>query len=175
MVLVLKLTIGILLASFVVVVVYAAIVGYIARSKELAVYQSRCRKRDTKHATKPIDAILAEDWGGPTIDLAEFKQIWASLASHLGIDPHRMRPSDRVSDIMVTTAHHGPDSYDLLEFIQDFLPHADPCEVLEDIAHDERETVGDLIRGVLLRRVNSSGCADPGRSDMSDTDVGRSR
>lgn len=151
MVLVLAIAIGILTVLLVVVVAYSGIVGWAVRSEERATYRLRCKQRDTKHAVKSIEAILAEDWEGPVIDLPKFKQMWISLASHLEVDPERIRPSDRIADIMVATKHYGPDSYDLIEFIQDFLPHDDADKVLGEVAGDENESIGDLVRAVVVR------------------------
>lgn len=152
MLLALKLAVGVLVAVLAIMVVYATATGWVVRLRERADYRQRCRERDARHASKPVKAIHAEDWEGPPTNFARFKRIWTSLASHLEIDPELMRPSDRVADIMVSTEHYGVDSDDLIDFFLEFLPRSDPDEVLQEVAGDESESVGDLVRAVVVRQ-----------------------
>ncbi len=149
----LQLAIGVLLASLVAAVVLAIRSEWGARNREHAEYRRRCRARDSGRTAMPVDEVFSRHYAGAPIDIARFREMWVSLASYLEIDPELMRPTDRVADIMsVSTEHFGPDSLDLLEFFLDFVPHLDANQVLESVAKNEDENVGDLVSAVVFRQ-----------------------
>jgi len=149
----LQLAIGVLLVSLVGAVVLGVRSGWGVQAKERAEYRRRCRSRDEGRLAVPVDELFSRHYVGPPIEVELFREIWESLASYLEIDPELMRPTDRVADLMmVSTKYYGPDSLDLLEFFQDFLPdHMDANEVLQSVCGDENESVGDLVGAVVSR------------------------
>ena len=148
----LELTVTVLAAMLAIALVTAFTKVAVDYAKERAVYRNRRRERDDARSPKPVDTILADDWDGPPINPQAVAPLWNTLAAALEISPQLMRPTDLVADIMVSTDRLGPDSLDLIEWIMDHLPGWNPESVLEEVAHDERETVGELIRAILTRQ-----------------------
>lgn len=148
----LAVAIGVLAIAGATLIMRSALVGVVRLSKERAAFASQRHDRDVRRAASPVERIFAEHWDGPPVGSDRFKQIWTSLARYLEIDAELMRPGDRVAEVVVATEHFGPDCNVLVEFIRDYLPHADPDDVLRDIAGDESVTIGDLIGEILSRQ-----------------------
>lgn len=152
MVVVLWISVSILLACLVAVMSYAVAYGWIVRSKDIARYRLLQSRRDEGRTPKSVERIFAEEWCEPTTDIGCFRQRWTSLASRIEIDPELLRPDDRLDDVMVSTGTYGPGSEDLAEFVLDWLPHADPFDVLADVGlQDQSGTVRDIINAVTFR------------------------
>jgi hypothetical protein len=128
---------------------------------ELTSYQARRTayaaargQRDAIKTKLPSIAIVAANW--PTNEDAI--ELWTSLAKTLDIHPDLMRPSDRISDIIVDSGNLGTDTYDLAIWLINHEVRAKPYDLLE-MLHSRfggQESVKDMIDLVLAHRSPST-------------------
>jgi hypothetical protein len=129
-------------------VVYALATEWRRSSRERAIYRERRLERDAGRETRDVAEMLPVRWGGADQD--RLRQMWDSLAACFDIRPEIMRMEDRIGEMTVSTGdtgRHGPDCYDLQEWVQEWCPGASRARIREIMEHEitEQTTVAELM------------------------------
>ncbi len=146
---VLTLPLGILIACL------AAAIGYFVRMywRESIRFRRQLRARIQGRTPKAVERIFFEDWQGPPVDYPRFKELWKTAAACFQLEPEIMRPDDKINRLFVYSEffwfdHDG----DIAEFFLDCLPGCRPYELA---AHEDYETVSDLVTSVIVREART--------------------
>lgn len=143
-------------------VVYALATEWRRSSREKALYQERRLERDNGREARDVGEMLQVRWSG--VDEDRLRQMWDSLATCFDIRPELMRMEDRVGEVTVSVGWHGPDCYDLQEWVQKWCPGASRARIREIMDHEitEQTTVAELME---RRRGEGEGArVDAGRT-----------